>query len=106
MELPLEFGEEIYGFGLQLKGFDHKNHNLQLRVNSDPVAYTGDSHAPVPFFITNKGYGMYIDTARYAEVHCGYGKNTSRKLESDNTVIATAEDLYKKNSTDEGRLSL
>lgn len=96
IELPLEYGEEVYGFGLQLKGFDHKNHNLQLRVNSDPVAYTGDSHAPVPFFVTTKGYGIYIDTARYIEVSCGYGKNKNRPPVENNTIISTAEDLYKK----------
>ncbi len=96
LEFPLEFGEEVFGFGLQLKGFNHKNHKLQLRANSDPVANTGDSHAPVPFFVTNKGYGMYFDTARYIEVCCGYGKNKSREPEANNTIIATAEDLYKK----------
>ncbi len=96
LEFPLEFGEEVFGFGLQLKGFNHKNHKLQLRTNSDPVANTGDSHAPVPFFVTNKGYGMYFDTARYIEVCCGYGKNKDREPSPDNTIIATAEDLYKK----------
>ena len=96
LEFPLEYGEEVFGFGLQLKGFNHKNHKLQLRTNSDPIANTGDSHAPVPFFVTNKGYGMYFDTARYIEVCCGYGKNTKRNLPADNTIIATAEDLYKK----------
>lgn len=96
LEFPLEFGEEVFGFGLQLKGFNHKNHKLQLRANSDPVANTGDSHAPVPFFVTNKGYGMYFDTARYIEVCCGYGKNKSRKPVENNTIIASAEDLYKK----------
>lgn len=96
LEFPLEADEQVYGFGLQLKGFNHKNHKLQLRTNSDPVANTGDSHAPVPFFVTTKGYGMYFDTARYVEVHCGYGKNKNRPYAPDNTVIATAEDLYKK----------
>lgn len=96
LEFPLQEDEQVYGFGLQLKGFNHKNHKLQLRTNSDPVANTGDSHAPVPFFVTTKGYGMYFDTARYLEVHCGYGKNKNREPKPDNTVIATAEDLYKK----------
>lgn len=96
LEFPLEFGEEVFGFGLQLKGFNHKNHKLQLRTNSDPAANTGDSHAPVPFFVTTKGYGMYFDTARYIEVCCGYGKNKRRPPKADNTVIATAEDLYRK----------
>ena len=96
IEFPLLADEEVFGFGLQLKGFNHKNHKLQLRANSDPCANTGDSHAPVPFFVTNKGYGMYFDTARYAEAYCGYGKNTSRPFHEDNTIIATAEDLYNK----------
>ncbi|MCQ2433594.1 MAG: hypothetical protein MJ175_13410, partial [Clostridia bacterium] len=43
VEFPLAEHEEVYGFGLQLKGFDHKNHKMALRVNSDPVANTGDS---------------------------------------------------------------
>ena len=96
LELPLEYGEEVWGFGLQLKGFNHKGKKLQLRANSDPVKNTGDSHAPVPFFVTNRGYGMYFDTARYIEVCCGYGKNKNREPVENNTIIATAEDLYKK----------
>lgn len=96
LEFPLEFGEEVFGFGLQLKGFNHKSHKLQLRSNSDPVANTGDSHAPVPFFVTNRGYGMYFDTARYIEVHCGYGKNKNRPKVKNNTIIATPQDLYNK----------
>lgn len=96
LELPLAYGEELFGFGLQLKSFNHKNHKLQLRANSDPCAATGDSHAPVPFFVTTAGYGMYFDTARYLEVCCGYGKNTHRPPRTDNMVIANAEDLYQK----------
>ena len=92
LELPLEDGEEVFGFGLQLKGFNHKGHKLTLRANSDPVANTGDSHAPVPFFVTNRGYGMYFDTARYVEVCCGYGKNKSRPKVENKTISATAED--------------
>ena len=78
LEMPLKFEEQVYGCGLQLKGFNHKNHKLQLRVNSDPVANTGDSHAPVPFFVTTGGYGIYVDTARYVEVCFGYGRDKHR----------------------------
>ena len=96
LEFPLQEEEQVYGFGLQLKGFNHKNHKLTLRVNSDPLANSGDSHAPVPFFVTTKGYGMYFDTARYMEVYCGYGKDKNRPYAPNNMVIATAEDLYNK----------
>ena len=96
LEFPLLEEEQVFGFGLQLKGFNHKGHKLTLRANSDPVAYTGDSHAPVPFFVTTQGYGMYFDTARYVEVHCGYGKNKNREPVENNTIITSPKDLYEK----------
>ena len=96
LELPLKFGEEIFGFGLQLKGFNHKNTKKTIRVNSDPISNTGDSHAPVPFFVTTENYGIYFDTARYAEFHCGYSHVKDRPPVANNTIIATAEDIYNK----------
>ena len=75
LSFPLENDTQIYGFGLQLKQFNHRGRKLKLSVNADPIAPTGDSHAPVPFFVTNKGWGMYVDTARYAEFYCGKQMN-------------------------------
>lgn len=96
VELPLEPDEQIYGFGLQLKSFNHTGYKLTLRVNSDPAADTGDTHAPVPFFVTNKGYGIYFDTARYIEAYCGFTKK-QRRENADNTDIAIdTDELYKK----------
>ncbi|HHY97919.1 MAG TPA: glycoside hydrolase [Firmicutes bacterium] len=71
VELPLHPAERIYGFGLQLKSVDHTGRRRQLRVNSDPITDTGDSHAPVPFYISTAGYGIFVDTARYAIFNCG-----------------------------------
>ena len=79
LEFPIEDDCHIFGFGLQLKQFDHRGRKLRLDVNADPVGADGESHAPVPFFVTNKGYGMYFDTARYAEFYCGKQKNTGKK---------------------------
>ena len=93
LEFPLEDDAQIYGFGLQLKQFCHRGRKLRLAVNADPATNSGDSHAPVPFFVTNKGYGMYFDTARYIEVYCGYPKNTGR-------TVATEETSEVKQSTD------
>lgn len=74
LEIPLDDGEMVYGFGLQLHGFNHKGRKIVCRVNADAPAYTGDSHAPVPFFATTKGLGVYVDTAREATFYCGYRK--------------------------------
>lgn len=79
IEFPIEDDCHIFGFGLQLKNFDHRGRKLRLDVNADPVSGDGETHAPVPFFVTNKGYGMYFDTARYAEFYCGKQKNTLGK---------------------------
>lgn len=96
LEFPIDGDEEIYGFGLQLKGFNHKGRKLTLRVNSDPVAYTGDTHAPVPFFVTTKGYGMYIDTLRTIDVYCGFHKKQKRQtnITAKNDVINNFDELY------------
>ena len=96
LEFPLKEEEQIYGFGLQLKDFNHKNQKLRLCSNSDPCAHTGDSHAPVPFFVSTAGYGIYFDTARYMEAHCGFGKNKNRQSNPNNTIIVSVDDLYRK----------
>ena len=102
LSFPLEDDINIYGFGLQLKQFNHRGRKLKLSVNADPIAPTGDSHAPVPFFVTNKGWGMYIDTARYAEFYCGNQKNpafsgqkvvSSQETEKQTAAVST-EELY------------
>jgi alpha-D-xyloside xylohydrolase len=71
IELPMREGEEIYGFGLQFHSHKQTGLKKTIRVNADPVADTGDSHAPVPFYVSTKGYGVFVDTARYAGFYCG-----------------------------------
>lgn len=71
LTLPLTPDEGIYGLGLQLKSFNQRGLKKTLRTNSDPVADTGDSHAPVPFYCSTAGYGILVDTARYVTFYCG-----------------------------------
>lgn len=71
VRLPLHPGEEIFGFGLQLLSFAQRGKKKIARVNADPKIDTGDSHAPVPFYVTTEGYGVLVDTARYASFYFG-----------------------------------
>jgi alpha-D-xyloside xylohydrolase len=71
VEIPLASGEAVYGLGLQMYSFLQRGKKKTLRVNADPRSDSGDTHAPVPFYVTNHGYGIYIDTARYATFYCG-----------------------------------
>jgi alpha-D-xyloside xylohydrolase len=71
VELPLQGGEFVYGLGLQFLSFDQRGKKKVVRVNADPKMDTGDTHAPVPFYVTTKGVGILIDTARYATFYFG-----------------------------------
>lgn len=77
IEIPLHTKEQLYGFGLQLKSFNQTQKKKHLRVNADPVADTGDTHAPVPFYASTAGYGVFVDSARYVTFNCG---NNSKLL--------------------------
>ena len=38
---------------------------------------TGRTHAPVPFYVSTKGYGVFIDSSRYLTVTVGLGVRTA-----------------------------
>ncbi|MFV0341404.1 MAG: TIM-barrel domain-containing protein [Anaerocolumna sp.] len=69
--LPMDSSEDIYGFGLQLKSMNHAGRRRFIKVNSDPPADTGESHAPVPFYVSTAGYGLFVDSYRYITFHMG-----------------------------------
>lgn len=71
LSFPLTEQEAVYGLGLQFMRMNQRGRTRFLRVNSDPKQDTGETHAPVPFFVTDRGYGVLIDTSRIVSVHCG-----------------------------------
>ncbi len=105
LEFPLEPDECIFGLGLLLHTINHTHHKIAQRVNADPKGYTGDTHAPVPFFVTNKGYGVYVDTARDTTFNCGYIKPPTKSELAETSATAgdapavTTDELYKTNKT-------
>ncbi len=84
---PLSSDEMIYGLGLQLQSFQQRGLKKRLRANADPAMDTGDSHAPVPFYVTTHGYGVLIDTARYATFYLG-----NKKRKPGGAVVKPAAD--------------
>ena len=95
LEYPAGADTRFFGCGLQFWSFDHTGKKLTMRCNADPLTPTGDTHAPVPFFVTNKGYGMYFDTARYAEFYFGAQKPGDSFAPDENYVVKLSTDeLY------------
>lgn len=64
-----EPADEIYGFGLDPNCYKQKGFRKELTVAAAPVTQTGASHGPVPFYLSTRGYGVYVDTARVPTVH-------------------------------------
>lgn len=91
LELPLSPAEDLYGLGLMMKSFRQTGLKKQLRANSDPTADTGDSHAPVPFYLSTAGYGVLVDTARYATFYMGNCKVRGSKQDKENFASAGTE---------------
>lgn len=76
--LPMNRRESIYGFGLHTELFDmtqSKSGQTGRRVflipTDSPENDLGESHAPVPFYVSSEGYGVYVDTARFASFYTG-----------------------------------
>jgi alpha-D-xyloside xylohydrolase len=64
-----EPGEQIYGFGLDPGAYEQKGLRKYLTVCAGVMGKTGASHGPVPFYVSTRGYGVYVDTSRVPLVH-------------------------------------
>ena len=72
LRIPLAAEEKLYGFGLQLDGLDKTGTVLTLNVDHWSTG-GGRTHAPVPFYISSRGYGVFINTARFLKIYAGIG---------------------------------
>lgn len=68
VRIPTEPGEQIFGYGLQFDRTLHSGRILELKVDHFKKG-GGKTHAPVPFFISSRGYGVLFNTAQYLKVH-------------------------------------
>jgi alpha-D-xyloside xylohydrolase len=71
LRFPLEKGEQIYGLGLNFQTIHQRGKVLQLHVDHFGGKDNGRTHAPVPFYVSSKGYGVFINTARYINMYVG-----------------------------------
>ena len=80
-ELTLDESEKLYGFGLQNNTFEQRGFRKEIRVNSSSTGNVGFSHAPVPFYVSTKGYGVMVNTSRYVTFYSG---TLQKAIESPN----------------------
>jgi alpha-glucosidase (family GH31 glycosyl hydrolase) len=71
LKFPLEREEQIFGFGLNFKTINQRGRILQLHVDHYGGTDNGRTHAPVPFYVSDRGYGVFINSSRYITVYAG-----------------------------------
>ncbi|EFS31879.1 TIM-barrel domain-containing protein [Bacteroides sp. D2] len=101
IEVPLEDYEQIYGFGLQFETFGQRGLRKCPIVNDNPLNGLGYTHAPQTFYVSTKGYGILVNTARYTTFLCGSNQKTRQSMQSTEVrkpISTTTEDLYKNRS--------
>jgi alpha-glucosidase (family GH31 glycosyl hydrolase) len=78
IRLPLDETENIYGLGLEFNGINRRGNVYTLKV--DHYGGTkGYTHAPVPFYISSRGYGVLINSAQRVKIHVGVGNRKDSK---------------------------
>lgn len=79
IRLPLGETEKIYGLGLEFEGMNRRSNVYSLKV--DHYGGTkGYTHAPVPFYISSKGYGVLINSSQRVKIHVGVGNRKDSNL--------------------------
>jgi alpha-glucosidase (family GH31 glycosyl hydrolase) len=79
LRFPLDKEEQLFGFGLNFQTIYQRGKILQLHMDHYGGKDNGRTHAPVPFYISSKGYGVFINSARYINVYAGSGVRKDSK---------------------------
>jgi alpha-glucosidase (family GH31 glycosyl hydrolase) len=79
LRFPLQKEEQLFGFGLNFQTVHQRGKILQLHVDHYGGKDNGRTHAPTPFYVSSKGYGVFINSARYLMVYAGTGVRTASK---------------------------
>jgi len=103
VEIPLSSDEQLYGFGLQIGSFMQNGLRKQPIVNDHPLNNLGFTHAPQTFYVSNKGYGILVNTSRYTTFYGGTlqlkEKTKTDKIAAEVKIANTTEALYASESS-------
>ena len=75
VRFPLAASEDIYGLGVDFASMRRNGGVFELHVDhwDSKKAITGRTHAPVPLYVSTKGFAVLFDSARYLRVTVGHG---------------------------------
>ncbi|WP_018613713.1 TIM-barrel domain-containing protein [Segetibacter koreensis] len=111
-EMKVDTSERFYGFGLQTNTFDQTGMRREIRTNSWTVGNIGFGHAPMPFYISTKGYGVLVNSSRYVTFYvASKGKldervRNKKENQKEQKVVLNTVQLYGKAVTPSNEVSI
>lgn len=81
LRFPLAKDEDVYGLGVDFQNMRRNGGIFELHVDhwNSKAGITGRTHAPVPLYVSSKGFAVLFDTARYLKVSVGHGVRLAAK---------------------------
>lgn len=83
VRLPLTKNEQIYGLGLNFQTVHQRGKILNLHVDHYGGKDNGRTHAPVPFYVSSRGYGVLVNSAQYLTYYVGTGVRKDAKTPAE-----------------------
>ena len=77
LSLPLDETEKLYGVGMNFDTLNQRATVRELKVDHYGMHDNGHSHAPVPFYVSDRGYGVFVNVAERVKVYAGTTHPTS-----------------------------
>lgn len=71
LRVPLDPAERLYGLGLSFQSLTLNHSVRHLRADHYGGRDNGRTHAPVPFYASDAGYGIFVDTAENISFYMG-----------------------------------
>ena len=71
LSIPLDETEKLYGLGLNFETLDQRENVRELKVDHYGQHDNGHTHAPVPFYVSDRGYGVFVNVAERIRVYAG-----------------------------------
>ncbi len=76
----LEPGEKLFGGGESFTKLDKRGQKLVLWANDANGVETGRMYKPIPFFLSSRGYGMFVHTSAPATFDFGASNSSINSL--------------------------
>ncbi|HHV98942.1 MAG TPA: carbohydrate-binding protein [Clostridiaceae bacterium] len=75
--------EEFYGFGEHYNNFRKRGHDIDTYVYNQYLNQNERTYMAIPFFVSTKGYGIYLNTTYYSKFRMATERNDMYSFTAD-----------------------